>query len=94
MILGLPFQAILVMIIFKQREKGVKITDTRVRLTTEVCGFFILRLQLLFKISVQVLQGIRLLKAYAWEEFYAAQIGTYRAGEIATLRKTSCVLTL
>ncbi|KAG6889349.1 hypothetical protein C0992_005577 [Termitomyces sp. T32_za158] len=71
MVLGLPFQAILVMIIFKQREKGVKITDTRVRLTTEV------------------LQGIRLLKAYAWEEFYAAQIGRYRAGEIATLRKTS-----
>ncbi|KAG6877944.1 hypothetical protein C0993_001802 [Termitomyces sp. T159_Od127] len=71
MIFGLPFQAILVMIIFKQREKGVKITDTRVRLTTEV------------------LQGIRLLKAYAWEEFYAAQIGTYRAGEISTLRKTS-----
>ncbi|KAG6873111.1 hypothetical protein C0995_002774 [Termitomyces sp. Mi166 len=71
MVLGLPFQAILVLIIFKQREKGVKITDTRVRLTTEV------------------LQGIRLLKAYAWEEFYAAQIGTYRAGEITTLRKTS-----
>ncbi|KNZ81013.1 Multidrug resistance-associated protein 1 [Termitomyces sp. J132] len=71
MVFGLPFQAILVMIIFKQREKGVKITDIRVRLTTEV------------------LQGIRLLKVYAWEEFYAAQIGTYRAGEIAALRKTS-----
>ncbi|KAG6849131.1 hypothetical protein H0H93_011041, partial [Arthromyces matolae] len=53
------------------RAKGVKITDTRVRLTTEV------------------LQGIRLLKMYAWEEFYANQIETYRAGEIAALRTSS-----
>lgn len=37
MIFGFPIQVILVVILFKQREKGVKITDTRVRLTTEVC---------------------------------------------------------
>lgn len=36
MIFGLPIQFIFVLIIYKQREKGVKITDTRVRLTTEV----------------------------------------------------------
>jgi len=37
MIFGLPIQTILVVIIVKQREKGVKkITDKRVRLTTEV----------------------------------------------------------
>ncbi|KAF5370913.1 hypothetical protein D9615_009789 [Tricholomella constricta] len=71
LIIGVPFQAILVVIMFKQREKGVKITDTRVRLTTEV------------------LQGIRLLKMYAWENFYANQIGKLRAGEIATIRKSS-----
>ncbi|GLB40936.1 putative ABC transporter transmembrane region [Lyophyllum shimeji] len=71
LIMGIPFQGILVLILFKQRKKGVKITDTRVRLTTEV------------------LQGIRLLKMYAWEFFYAQQIGKLRAGEIATIRKSS-----
>ncbi|KAG6916304.1 hypothetical protein DXG01_007461 [Tephrocybe rancida] len=76
MIFGIPFQAILVLIMFKQREKGVKITDTRVQLTTEV------------------LQGIRLLKMYAWEEFYAAQIGKLRAGEIATIKTTSVASSL
>ncbi|KAF9466008.1 multidrug resistance-associated ABC transporter [Collybia nuda] len=71
MIFGFPIQLILVVILFKQREKGVKITDTRVRLTTEV------------------LQGIRLLKLYAWEAFYTDQIGKLRAGEIATIRKSA-----
>lgn len=36
MIFGFPIQLVLVIIILKQREKGVKITDKRVRLTTEV----------------------------------------------------------
>ncbi|KAG6856149.1 hypothetical protein H0H87_007054 [Tephrocybe sp. NHM501043] len=71
MIFGIPFQAILVLIMFKQRDKGVKITDNRVQLTTEV------------------LQGIRLIKMYAWEEFYASEIEKLRAGEIAALRKIS-----
>lgn len=54
---------------FTQRKKGVKITDKRVRLTTEV------------------LQGIRLIKFYAWEEFYTQQIAELRRGEIKTIRK-------
>ena len=36
LIIGFPLQTFLVLIIRKQREKGVKITDKRVRLTTEV----------------------------------------------------------
>jgi hypothetical protein len=36
MIFGFPVQWILIMIMIKQRQKGVKITDTRMRLTTEV----------------------------------------------------------
>ena len=52
---------------FRARFGGVKITDRRVRLTTEV------------------LQGIRLIKFYAWESFYAHQIATLREKEI---RKT------
>ncbi|TFK65936.1 hypothetical protein BDN72DRAFT_900291, partial [Pluteus cervinus] len=35
LILGFPLQLVLVKIMFKQRAKGVKITDTRVRLITE-----------------------------------------------------------
>ena len=36
LIFGFPIQTVLILIIIKQREKGVKITDKRVRLTTEV----------------------------------------------------------
>jgi len=56
---------------FTQREKGVKITDKRVRLTTEV------------------LQGIRLIKFYAWEAFYTHQVGELRAREVKTIRKVA-----
>jgi hypothetical protein len=49
LLLGFPFQFILVGIMFKQRKKGVVFTDARIKLTTEV------------------LQGIRLIKFYAWE---------------------------
>ncbi|KAJ7630119.1 multidrug resistance-associated ABC transporter [Mycena polygramma] len=69
LLLGFPLQIILVKIMFTQRKKGVKITDTRVRLTNEV------------------LQGIRLIKYYAWEAFYTHQIGGLREREIATVRK-------
>ncbi|KAJ6449316.1 ABC transporter type 1, transmembrane domain-containing protein [Mycena vitilis] len=69
LLLGFPLQIILVKIMFTQRKKGVKITDTRVRLTNEV------------------LQGIRLIKYYAWEAFYTHQIGDLREREIATVRK-------
>lgn len=58
-------------IMFSQRRKGVKITDQRVRLTTEV------------------LQGIRLLKFYAWETFYTGQISNLREGEIRTIKKAA-----
>ena len=56
---------------FTQRKKGVKITDKRVRLTTEV------------------LQGIRLIKFYAWEAFYTHQVGELRAREVKTIRKVA-----
>jgi ATP-binding cassette, subfamily C (CFTR/MRP), member 1 len=36
LIFGFPLQFVLILIIVKQRQKGVKITDKRVRLTTEV----------------------------------------------------------
>ena len=54
-VFALPLQFILIMIMFNQLKKGVKITDKRARLTTEV------------------LQGIRLIKAYGWEAFYTRQ---------------------
>ncbi|KAG7095244.1 hypothetical protein E1B28_006018 [Marasmius oreades] len=78
LIIGLPVQFLLVRIIFNQRKKGVKITDSRVRLTNEV------------------LQGVRLIKAYAWEDFYTTIIGNLRKKEIKTIRKSaiarSCLL--
>ncbi|KAL0574913.1 hypothetical protein V5O48_007057 [Marasmius crinis-equi] len=71
LILGLPVQGIFAVIMMKQRQKGVKITDARVRLTQEV------------------FQGIRLLKYYAWEDFYTEQIAKLRRGELATIKKSS-----
>ena len=56
-------------LMFVQRQKGVKITDKRVRLITET------------------LQGIRLIKLYAWEDFYVRQIGKLRKEEIKFVRK-------
>jgi ATP-binding cassette, subfamily C (CFTR/MRP), member 1 len=38
-----------------------------------------------------VLQGIRLLKLYAWETFYAERIGVLRRAEVKTIRRSSCV---
>jgi ATP-binding cassette subfamily C (CFTR/MRP) protein 1 len=37
LLLALPVQFYLVRVIFKQRKKGVDITDRRVRLSNEVC---------------------------------------------------------
>lgn len=71
MIFGFPVQMVLVIIMIKQRQKGVEITDTRVRLTTEI------------------LQGIRLLKFYAWEPFYINQIVKLRTREVATIRTSA-----
>ncbi|TFK36263.1 multidrug resistance-associated ABC transporter [Crucibulum laeve] len=71
LLLGFPIQMFLVRIMFTQRKKGVKFTDKRVRISTEV------------------LQGIRLIKFYAWEEFYTQQVGDLRAKEISTVRKSA-----
>ncbi|KAG9227354.1 hypothetical protein CCMSSC00406_0004107 [Pleurotus cornucopiae] len=68
LIFGMIPQGFLAAIIFKQRQNGVKFTDARMRLTTEV------------------LQGIRILKAYGWETFYAHQIEKWRRKEIKTLK--------
>ena len=59
---------------FTQRKKGLKFTDKRVRITTEV------------------LQGIRLIKFYAWEAFYVQQIAILRTKEIKTIRISAYVL--
>ncbi|KAF9473172.1 P-loop containing nucleoside triphosphate hydrolase protein [Pholiota conissans] len=59
-----------------QRQKCVKITDRRVRLTTEV------------------LQGIRLIKAYGWEAFYAHHITNLREQEISRIKKSSIAAAL
>jgi ATP-binding cassette subfamily C (CFTR/MRP) protein 1 len=74
MIIAIPFQFLLVKVLLNQHAKGVKITDKRVRLTTEV------------------LQGIRLIKAYGWEAFYAEAIAKFRKGEIKTIKKASYVV--
>ncbi|KAK7049860.1 hypothetical protein VNI00_005290 [Paramarasmius palmivorus] len=68
LIFGLPIQGILAFIIYGQRNKGVKITDNRVRLTTE---------------------GIRLLKYYAWEDFYTSQISDLRKGELDCIKNST-----
>ncbi|KAF9027711.1 multidrug resistance-associated ABC transporter [Hymenopellis radicata] len=57
LVFSLPAQGILAWWLFAIRNKMVKVTDDRVRLTTEV------------------LQGIRLIKFYAWEAFYSHRIG-------------------
>ncbi|KZS90158.1 multidrug resistance-associated ABC transporter [Sistotremastrum niveocremeum HHB9708] len=71
LVFGFPVQAMLVRLMFAQRKKGVKLTDRRVRLSTEV------------------LQGIRLLKYYAWEAFYADKIAGVRKSEINTIKITA-----
>ncbi|KAJ7148941.1 multidrug resistance-associated ABC transporter [Mycena crocata] len=71
LVLGFPLQMVLVRVMFTQRKKGVKFTDTRVRLSNEV------------------LQGIRLIKYYAWEAFFTHQIGDLREREIRTVRKAA-----
>ncbi|KAF8580407.1 multidrug resistance-associated ABC transporter [Ramaria rubella] len=68
LLIGFPLQALMVRTMFEQRKKGVKITDQRMRMTTEV------------------LQGIRLIKLYAWEMFYAEKIGALREAEVRCIR--------
>ncbi|PPR03716.1 hypothetical protein CVT24_007391 [Panaeolus cyanescens] len=39
------------------------------------------------RLATEVLQGIRLIKYYAWESFYTQEIGGFRTKEIQTLKK-------
>ncbi|KAF5310093.1 hypothetical protein D9619_010353 [Psilocybe cf. subviscida] len=41
------------------------------------------------RLTTEVLQGIRLIKFYAWEEFYSYQVGQLRGREIKTIRKSA-----
>ncbi|KAI0360724.1 multidrug resistance-associated ABC transporter [Trametes cingulata] len=41
------------------------------------------------RMTTEVLAGIRLLKYYAWERFYAHQIGALREKEVSTIRKVA-----
>ena len=41
------------------------------------------------RLTSEVLQGIRLIKLYAWEAFYTRQLGELRMREIKTIRKTA-----
>ena len=41
--------------------------------------------------STEVLSGIRLIKYYAWEQFYAHQVGLFREREVHTVRRLACV---
>ncbi|KAF9002584.1 multidrug resistance-associated ABC transporter [Cyathus striatus] len=79
-IIGIPVMLVFSMFMMAQFDKGVKITDQRVRLTTEA------------------LQGIRLIKYYAWEGFYSERIGKLRKMELKTVRKVvvyaSCMVSL
>ncbi|PBK66109.1 multidrug resistance-associated ABC transporter [Armillaria solidipes] len=71
LVLSFPMQVIIGQLMFSLRKKSVKITDVRVRGTTEV------------------LQGIRLIKFYAWEAFYSFQIGKLRQKEIRILKQVA-----
>ena len=44
--------------------------------------------------TTEVLQGIRLIKIYAWEAFYAQQIGLLRTKEVQTIRISAYVFIL
>jgi len=86
LILGFPLQLVFVKIMFDQRKKGVKFTDARVRLTTEVCRPRSSTSGVCYpKVHTQVLQGIRLLKLYDWVDFYLHRIGLLREKELATI---------
>ncbi|KAL0958936.1 hypothetical protein HGRIS_014252 [Hohenbuehelia grisea] len=75
LILGFPIQFISVRIMFKQRKKGVKFTDSRLRLTTEVLqgvrllklygweAFYIQQLELLRRREISTLRKTALARA-------------------------------
>ena len=70
--------------------KGAKITDERLRLTTDVSQLVVNSLNAsLHAVYTKVLQGIRLIKAYAWEAFYANRVGGLRTKEINTMKNVA-----
>ncbi|KAL4252214.1 ATP-binding cassette transporter C [Abortiporus biennis] len=71
LLFGFPLQMVLMRFMFDQRKAGVAITDSRVRLTTEI------------------LSGIRLIKLYAWEKFYAHKVDKVRVRELTTIGKAA-----
>ena len=44
------------------------------------------------RLTTGLLQGIRLIKFYAWEAFYVQQIGLLRKKEVQTIRMRAYVL--
>lgn len=85
----------LAQVIFAQRKKGVAFTDQRVRLTFEVRSRRVIAILNRPDFAtrrcpnMQVLSGIRLIKFYAWETFYARQIAIFREREVKTIRRSS-----
>ncbi|KAF8915697.1 multidrug resistance-associated ABC transporter [Mucidula mucida] len=73
LVFSFPVQILMAKMMFMLRKKTVKVTDSRVRLTTEV------------------LQGVRLIKLYAWEAFYSHQVGFFRAREVSILKRAATV---
>ncbi|KAF9019789.1 multidrug resistance-associated ABC transporter [Hymenopellis radicata] len=73
LVFSFPVQILMAKTMFMLRKKTVKVTDSRVRLTTEV------------------LQGVRLIKLYAWEAFYSHQVGFLRAREVSILKRAATV---
>lgn len=68
-LLGFPLQVVCGTTMFKQRLKGVALTDKRVRVVTEV------------------LQGIRLIKFFGWEDFFEHEISDVRRAEVSRVKK-------
>ncbi|KAI0700340.1 ATP-dependent bile acid permease [Cytidiella melzeri] len=75
-LLGIPIQAVLIKIVYDQRQKMVAVTDQRIGFTTEV------------------LQGIRLIKFYAWESFYSGKIAEMRGRELQNVKNSALALAL
>ncbi|KAF7373648.1 Multidrug resistance-associated protein 1 [Mycena sanguinolenta] len=88
-LLSFSLQMLLVCVMFAQRKRGVKITDTRAQLSS-ASSFpsCVLHSLILTHAHAQALQDIRRIKYCAWESFYMHQIGSLREREIAAARKT------
>ncbi|KAG6830985.1 hypothetical protein H0H92_013457 [Tricholoma furcatifolium] len=46
------------------------------------------------RLTTEVLQGIRLIKSFAWESFYISQTGLLRTGEIKAIKKSAIARSL